>query len=400
MSNISNVDEAVEALCQGEFFQVEGTPMNPDEIIWAEKDSKGQPIFHLQDGSTRTHNQYIRGDVGDLLYEALTVAVRKGNQSEVIAPNSTVNSILFQVSQGSIELDEFGDENGNKVSDWFSSGQNGISHSPTGYSIVYLTVGDSPAELRKYDKDGNQLWTTGDVSGTGTGSGIVFLPERDEVYWSNKREPAIRSFDASDGSALQNQGFSDVRGIRRVPDKTQMLLRNNSGFQLLDGQLNTLASGNPLGSDFNGTYGYAIDPSGNVVFANSDGNDNTDGIYKTTLSDLGNLDWRARTGLPNMYGATVAPEQGLAIGHDQYGKLYAQRLSDGANKWTQSALDNGSYVQYQKAEMKNLHVSQDGFLYAVVGANGGKFRLDGSMLWSVSSLNEGYAIVPIEEPLV
>lgn len=93
MSTISNVQEAREALCNGELFQVGGRFINPRDIMEVDPNGGTDPIFRLEDGRTVQHNRFTPGDVGDYLAAALDYAQRESNQSEAIKP--TFNRLLI-----------------------------------------------------------------------------------------------------------------------------------------------------------------------------------------------------------------------------------------------------------------------------------------------------------------
>lgn len=84
MSTISSPQEAYEALCRGEFFQVGKTLINPDDIVRLDRNGGEDPIFYLEDGTTVQHDKYEEGSAGDLLAEALSVAGRAAGQSEEV----------------------------------------------------------------------------------------------------------------------------------------------------------------------------------------------------------------------------------------------------------------------------------------------------------------------------
>lgn len=94
MSTIGSVEEAYEALCDGEFFQVGGKIINPDDIVRFEYNGGTDPVFYLEDGTTAQHNQYLDGDVGDLLVEAMSVATRGQSQSQRLIPPATIERIF------------------------------------------------------------------------------------------------------------------------------------------------------------------------------------------------------------------------------------------------------------------------------------------------------------------
>jgi len=86
MSTISSVQEAREALCNGELFQVGGRFINPSDIVEVDPNGGENPIFYLEDGRSVQHNRFTPGDAGDFLAAALEYAQRGGAQSEAIKP--------------------------------------------------------------------------------------------------------------------------------------------------------------------------------------------------------------------------------------------------------------------------------------------------------------------------
>lgn len=81
MSSITSVTEAEDALCEGQFFQVEGVLIDPDDVV--RLDTSGEnPRFLLSDGSTVTHDPLKKGDAGDYLAQAIQKARRPETQSE------------------------------------------------------------------------------------------------------------------------------------------------------------------------------------------------------------------------------------------------------------------------------------------------------------------------------
>jgi hypothetical protein len=84
MSTIANLEDAKQALCAGDFFQVGGKLINPSDIVRFERGE--EPSFYLEDGTKVTHEPTTPGDVGDFLAEALEVATRVGQQSEILYP--------------------------------------------------------------------------------------------------------------------------------------------------------------------------------------------------------------------------------------------------------------------------------------------------------------------------
>lgn len=100
MSTISNVQEAREALCNGELFQVGGRFINPRDIVEVDPNGGTNPIFRLEDGRTVQHNRFTPGDVGDYLAAALDYAQRGGAQSEAIKPK--LNRIMVGAEENKI----------------------------------------------------------------------------------------------------------------------------------------------------------------------------------------------------------------------------------------------------------------------------------------------------------
>jgi len=100
MSTIATVQEAYEAICAGEFFQVGNKIINPDDIVRFEYGR--EPVFHLEDGTAVQHNRYLKGSTGDLLAEALSVATRGETQSEQLPPK------LYQPSEYTRTSHSFG----------------------------------------------------------------------------------------------------------------------------------------------------------------------------------------------------------------------------------------------------------------------------------------------------
>lgn len=88
MSKISTVQQAYEALCAGEYFQVGEKIIDPSDIVRFEYGE--EPIFHLQDGSTAQHERFSQGSVGDLLADALSVATRGEQQAQVLKPDFNI----------------------------------------------------------------------------------------------------------------------------------------------------------------------------------------------------------------------------------------------------------------------------------------------------------------------
>lgn len=86
MSTISSTQEAYEALCAGELFQVGGRFINPGDVVEVDPNGGQNPIFYLVDGRTVQHDRFRQGDVGDYLADALQYATRGQAQSQAIKP--------------------------------------------------------------------------------------------------------------------------------------------------------------------------------------------------------------------------------------------------------------------------------------------------------------------------
>jgi hypothetical protein len=89
MSTISSTQEAYEALCAGEFFQVGGRFINPSDIVEVDPNGGQNPTFYLENGRTVQHNRFTKGDVGDYLADALEYATRGQAQAQALKPGFT-----------------------------------------------------------------------------------------------------------------------------------------------------------------------------------------------------------------------------------------------------------------------------------------------------------------------
>jgi hypothetical protein len=163
MSTISTVQEAYEALCAGEYFQVEGQIINPADIVKVDR-SPNEPRFYLSDGSVVQHKKYEAGDVGDLLAEALQVATR-GGQSQRINPRAFAFQRENYIYEGKLDWYR------NLQFASYQTGQ-GMRIAPDGKAIYILDSEDTSPRIQKYE-----IPVPWDVVGSMSSSGNTLLAQ-------------------------------------------------------------------------------------------------------------------------------------------------------------------------------------------------------------------------------
>lgn len=170
MSTISNVDEAIDALCRGEFFQVGGEIINPQDIVRVDYNGGQNPIFYLEDGSTVQHDRFQNGDVGDFLANALQVATRGSTQSEAIKPNA---NRLLRIHNGSALLTDL---NGNGVLTYSGSGVTRDHNAELSIEKDAAAVYDGTCKLFDYK---GTLLSSGNFGGGFSGDEVVISIQED-----------------------------------------------------------------------------------------------------------------------------------------------------------------------------------------------------------------------------
>jgi hypothetical protein len=152
MSTISSPQEAYEALCNGEFFQVGGQIINPTDIVRVDRNGGTNPVFHLEDGSVVQHDRFKEGDVGDYLAAALTVATRGQAQSQAIKPAA---NRLFRVNNGSARLLDI---DGNAIRTYPPSDVGNVSAADLDLENDAVAIHDDfSSQIFLFDLEGNQL---------------------------------------------------------------------------------------------------------------------------------------------------------------------------------------------------------------------------------------------------
>lgn len=87
MRRIDSAKAADEAVHLDLFCLVGGEWIRPSQIMRTYRNDAGEPVFHLTDGSTITHDRFAQGECGDLLFEALEKAARPSTKSQVVRPD-------------------------------------------------------------------------------------------------------------------------------------------------------------------------------------------------------------------------------------------------------------------------------------------------------------------------
>lgn len=232
MSTISNVQEAREALCNGELFQVGGRFINPRDIVEVDPNGGTNPIFRLEDGRTVQHNRFTPGDVGDYLAAALDYAQRGGAQSEAIKP--AFNRIIVG---GGI----YGIYNraGTKISALQNDGLGMNADLSAGIGFAPGSNG----EIYKHDLDAGTTSTLTD-SDSAAKSVLALDTENQKLYWtmadgSNEVRVKELNYDGS-GKSQQAGPFSTQYGNPEpntgalFPDDGLLIVNPDNSTQLVD----------------------------------------------------------------------------------------------------------------------------------------------------------------------
>jgi len=208
MSTIRTVSDAYEALCAGEYFQIGGLVIDPEDIVRVDR-SFDQPKFWLSDGSTIQHDRFEKGDVGDLLAEALEIATR-GSQTEILKP---VANQFFDVSTANNYIRVL-DSDGALLGKEINIPDNRYDLQPEARfskEIGVVTQGKFPSVHRKFDLLGNLV--AENTNGIATSKQICYLHDDGTAWFYNNdsTDTAVERLN-DDGSLDQlsiNSGSSE-----------------------------------------------------------------------------------------------------------------------------------------------------------------------------------------------
>lgn len=216
---VDSVQDAEQALCENRLFQVGGELIDPDDVIKATLNS-GVPTFTLVDGSTVAHDEFERGDVGDLLWQALPAARRVDNQSETILPKY---NRIFQVDQANDEINllardesiitQFDTPNARSAE---AERHNGEVFDPA-HSRVYR-LGEF-YHVHAFDLDGTRLWED-DTKNHTDGTALAVMPNGEILVhrWDTGSNGASIRHIAQDGTQVSiNESTTTLWGDSGSP---------------------------------------------------------------------------------------------------------------------------------------------------------------------------------------
>jgi hypothetical protein len=335
MSTISSTQEAYEALCNGELFQIGGRYINPADIVEVDLNGGQNPIFYLRDGRTVQHDKFKRGDTGDLLADALQYATRGQAQAQFIQPPPFVETVLtpdFNSKIKALDGTNLGSETGVVNSTGFRE-----FIPAQGEPFYFLIQNDAPYDILKFNvSDHSQAFKNTGIPGRGAGS-HCYNSNTNRVYIADGLNNQVTVLDGADGTVITTKSTSDITVVRAFESDGRIAYKSD-GITVADKNGQTNATGVPYASSTQMTDSTELDiteDGGYIVDANAD--DSEGGLTKVSTSDPGTIIWRF-TGRFDTVG--IDDEAGLVYGKDLNENVYGVDLETGKEVFRVTSLQS------------------------------------------------------------